>query len=158
MVVAGVLVGVKPHIIEDEELRFCTEIGSVGNAGGFEIRLGLLGNIAWAPFVFLLGDRIEHVTDQTDGLLFNEPVNEGRPRIGDDQHIALIDRFPPADTGTVKPEAFFKRGFFQLSHRDGKVLPLSWKVHEFEIDHCHAFILDKFEDTCNSSRCCGFGH
>ena len=54
------------HLVEDEELRLRTEIGGLANAGGLQVGLGLLGDVAGVAAIGLAGDRVPDVTDQDE--------------------------------------------------------------------------------------------
>src|SRR5215831_17863728 len=50
---------IEANVVEDEKLSFSAEIGGVGNAGGTEVELSLLGDVARITVIALLGDRID---------------------------------------------------------------------------------------------------
>ena len=73
-VVALVLVLVEAHVVEDEELGLGAEVGGVGQAGGSEIHLGLLGDVARIAIVTLLGDGIDYVAHHHQRRNFGEGI------------------------------------------------------------------------------------
>ena len=108
VVVALVLVLVVADVVEDEELALRPEIGDLGEARLLQIGLGLAGDIARVARVVLAREGIADVADHHEGLGLEEGVHEGRVRHGLDQHVALVDRLPAADTDPSKPSPFSK--------------------------------------------------
>ena len=77
--------------------------------------------------------RIDDVAGHHQRARFAERIDEGRGRVGDQQHVAFIDRGPAADAGSVDAEAFFKRVFVQLADRIGNVLLQTGQIGEAQI-------------------------
>ena len=88
---------VETNVIEDKELGFGTEKSGIGNAGRSEIQLGLLGDVARIAVVTLLGDWIDDVADHHQSGNFGERIQHVSVGIGNQQHVAFIDRRPAAN-------------------------------------------------------------
>ena len=74
MVEAMLFAGVKADIIEDKEFCLRAKIGRIGNTGRFHIGLGLLGNIAGVPAILFFGNRVQDITDHSQGRYGGERV------------------------------------------------------------------------------------
>ncbi len=110
-VVAGVRVLVEADVVEDEELGFCSEISRVGQAGILQIKLGFLRDPARIAIVVLACDGVDDVADHHQRLGFVERIDHRRRRVGDQQHVALVDGGPAADAGAVDAETLLERIF-----------------------------------------------
>ena len=102
---------VEADVVEDEEFGFGTEIGDVGQSGGFEVGFGFLGDVARVPAVFLFGHGVDDVADHAEGGNFSEGVEHGGVGVGDDEHVAGVDGLPAPDAGSVESVAVFKGVF-----------------------------------------------
>ena len=114
---------IETNVVEDEELGFGTEVGSIGNACRPEVELGLFRNIARIAVVALLRNRVNHIADHHQGWDFGEGVHHVCRGIGNEEHVAFIDRRPTANGRTIHAESFFERIFGQLANRVRNVLP-----------------------------------
>ena len=70
-----------------------------------EVVLGLLGDVARVAAVGLPGDGIADLADQRQRRRRVEGVDPRRRRVGDHQHVACVDRLPPADRRAVEADA-----------------------------------------------------
>ncbi len=72
---------------------------------------------------------------------------EGRGfRIGQQQHVGLVDRLEPANRGTVEGQTFFKDLLVEDVNRNCEVLHGAWQVTETDVDVLNVRVLDEFED------------
>ena len=74
-VVAFVLILVEADIVEDKKLRFRAEMSRVGNPGGGQIDLRLLGDITRVAIITLLGHGIDHIADHHQRRHFGEWIH-----------------------------------------------------------------------------------
>jgi hypothetical protein len=144
-IVALVLILIEADVIENEELGFGAEVGGVGEAAVLEKHLGLLGDPAGVALVALLGDRIFHVADHHQGGGLGERIHDGRVRIGDQEHIALVDRRPTADARSIHAEAFFEALQSQFADRVGDVMLQARDVGESQVDLLDIVFLGKIQ-------------
>ena len=142
---AGVLVLVEADVIENEELRFRAEIGGVADAAVLQVQFGLLGDPARIALVVLLGDGIVHVAEHHQSGSLGERIHERGVRIGDQQHVALVDRRPAADARSIHAEAFFKELSFQFADRVGNVMLQARDIGEPQIQLLGIVLLCKFQ-------------
>ncbi len=130
----AVLVLIEANIVEDEELGLGSKVGGIGNTAVFELQFRLLGDPARIAVVVLARNGVDDVAehDQCPGL--RERIHEGSGGIGNDEHVALVNRRPAADAGAVDSEAIFKRAL--IEHADGirDVLVQSGQVGKAQID------------------------
>ena len=71
--------------------------------------------------------------------------------IGNQQHVALVDRRPAADAGAVHAEAFFERRLAQLVDGIGNVVLQSRQVGEAEIEQLGFVLLRELQDGFGSA-------
>ncbi len=107
---------IETDVIEDKELGFGAKVSGVGDARILQIHLGFLRDPSRIAVVVLPRDGIDDVGRHHDGFRFVERIEENSIGVRNQEHIALVDRRPPADTGAVDAEALFERGFLQLAH------------------------------------------
>jgi hypothetical protein len=151
VVVAGVLVGLEADVVEDEELRLRTEVGRVGDSRELEVVDRLLRDEAGIARVRLPGDRIDDVADQRQGRVVTERVDDRRLRVGNDQHVACVNRLPAPDTRAVEPEPLLEGFLGELVHRERDMLPLARPVDELAVDQLDALAGRKLQDLfCRS--------
>ena len=143
---AGVLVLIEADVVEDEELGFGAEVGGVGEAAVLQVHLGFLGDPARVALVVLARDGIDHVAGHHQRRDFGERIHERGGRIGNQQHVALIDRRPAADA-TVQAEAFFEGLFVQLADGIGDVLLQAGQIGEAQIELLDVVLLREFETS-----------
>ncbi len=144
-VVARVVVLVEADRVEEEELELGTDVDRVREAGLLQIRLGLLRDVAGVARVPLAGDRVLDVADQHERRHGGERVHLRRRRIGDQEHVRLVDRLEAPDRGAVEAEPLLEDVLVQLGHRDREVLPEARQVDEAEIDDLGALLLGQLE-------------
>src|SRR5581483_10030846 len=94
---AMLLTLVKANVVEDEELGFGSEVGSIGKSGGCQVHFGLASDVARIAIVALFGDRIHHIRNHHESGDFGEGIEQVSVRVGNEQHVALMDRGPPAN-------------------------------------------------------------
>src|ERR1035438_5096886 len=107
-----------PHLAE----RTVTEMSS-GEARRVLLARALVHDPrALAPgvaLVSLFGDRVFDVAVHHQRGRFGERIHKGGVGIGDQQHVAFVDRRPSADTRSIHTEALFEAAHFQLADRAG---------------------------------------
>src|SRR5262249_18777057 len=79
------------HVIEYEELRLRTEIGSIGTATPLQMGLGLPGDVTGVSTIGFAGDRVSDVANQDQRRRQRERVEKSRGWVRHDQHIAFLD-------------------------------------------------------------------
>ena len=112
---AAVRRGLEAHVVEDEELRLGAEVGGVGDAGGEEVLLRLLGDVARVAAVALAGDGVGHVAVHHQRLPAPERVEVGGVGIGDQHHVATL-----GSAGTRAPTSRRRRGRPRTGPRRGR--------------------------------------
>ena len=143
---------IEADVVKNEELGFRAEVRGVGDAGRAQVHLGLARDIARITVIALLGHRINHVGHHHQGRHLGERVEHVRVRIGDEQHVALVDGRPAANGRTVHAEALFKRGLAELVDGVGNVVPKSGKIREAQIQQLDVVLLHEFQDTLRVSH------
>jgi hypothetical protein len=96
------------HIVEDEELGLGAEVGNVGDAREAKVALGTTRHAARVEPVALLRDGVNHVGDETQGLVRHERVYPVAVRVGHEEHVGLVNRGPAAQGRTVEAEPLFE--------------------------------------------------
>ena len=153
VVVARVLLGVVADVVEDEELGLGAEVGGVGDAGRLEIGLGLARDVARVARIVGAGDRIGDVADHGERGLLGEGIHHRGVGVGDDQHVAVVDRLPAANRRPVESQSLIERRFvLEFADRRGEMLPLPQQVHELQIHERGALVLDHLENLFGSHR------
>ena len=150
---AGSIGALVAHVIEDEELRFWSEVGRVGQACGGEVIKGLLGQGPGAAGIGLAAAGFLNRADQAEGFVAVEGVNPGGVGIGHHRHVRFVDGFPAANRRTVEGHAFREGGLIEQVVADREVLPLAVKVNELQVDEFDALVLDLTQDVLG-----GFSH
>ncbi len=89
--------------------------------------------------------RIAYVARETESRHFEHRIDEGRVRIGENEHVALLDLGKPPDTGPVKPYSVLEKRFVQPVCRYRVVLPDSGQIHELEVDHLDVPVLHQLD-------------
>ena len=139
------LVLVEADVVENEELGFRAEVRRVGHAAVLQIQLGLLRDPARVALVALLGDRVLDVAVHHQRGRLGERIHERGVRIGDQQHVAFVDRRPAADARSVHAEAFFEAALVQLADRVGNVMLQARNIGEPQIELLGIVLLGKFQ-------------
>jgi hypothetical protein len=151
VVIRFVLVLVEADVIENEELRLRPDVRLVGHAGGTHVGFGLARHVARVLGIILPRDRVLNVARHRQGLA-HERIDHGRVRLGDDEHVALVDRLPAAHGGPVEAESVLERLDREGLHGDGEMLLRAGKIHEPQI-HGQDFLLAA--QGQNFTRCHG---
>ncbi len=134
-VVSAVALGIKLHVVEDEELRFGPEHCRVSQTSAAQEFLGALRDPARVPSVGFLGARLRDGACQRQGWLDAEGINKGRGRIRHRQHVGSFNALPTADARTVEAQSFAEDLFGQFADGTAEVLPGAKRVDEFNVDH-----------------------
>ena len=141
-VVAGVLLGLEAHVVEDVELGLGREERGVADAGGGQEVLRLAGDVARVAAVGLLGQRVVHEEVQAEGLGDPEGVQVGRRRVGQQGHVRLVDLLEAADRRAVEGQAVLEHLGPERAGRNGEVLHGAGQVAEPDVDDLDALVLD----------------
>ena len=153
VVVARILRGVVAQRVEDEKLRLGSEVRRVADAGGLQIRLGLARDVARVARVVGAGDRIGDVGDDAQRRILGERIHHRSIRVGNHQHVAVVDRLPSANRRAVEAQPFVEGRFIlELGNRGSEMLPRAEQVDEFHIDHHHALFLDHCQNLFRRHR------
>ena len=96
---------VEAHIVKNVELGLRAEKRLVANAGCAEISFRPLRDSARIARIGLARGRIDRVADHHQRRRVAERVHERRVRIGDQQHVRLVNRGPAADRAGVESKA-----------------------------------------------------
>ena len=84
---------------------------------------------------------------KTERRLGVKNIDPGRGRIGNDEHVGGVDRFPTANAGAIKAEAFGKNVFVIFGEGGGEMLPGAGQIGELEIHEFDLAVLDHFADV-----------
>ncbi len=148
------LVGVRvADIVEHEELGLGSEIRGVGDAGGFQIRLGAMGDAARIAAIALIGDRVVDIADDVQRLDGKKGIDLGGRGIGHHEHIALVDRLEPRMLEPSKPTPSVEGILIDVINALRSMLPGAQHIDEPEVDEIDSLFLGEFQDV---SR--GLGH
>ena len=126
--------GRKLHVVEQEEFRFGTPIGHVTDTGGLQISFRLFGRATRVAVISFAGVRFDNRTVNRHGLFGKERVHVGRPGVGHQFHVRLVDRLPAGDRRAVEHEAFVEEILVDLVRHDRHVLQLAARVGETDVD------------------------
>ena len=145
-------------VVEDEELRLGSPIGDVGDAGLAQVAFGLEGDVARVAAVGLVGQRIKHIAGQAQGRHDAHRVDNGRPRIGEEQHIALVDGLEAADARAIEADALGENVGGQLADGGAEVLPGAGQIDELEIDDLQPLLGGEIDNFLRGREtlCCLF--
>ena len=146
LVEAEVRTAVETHVVEDEELGLRAEEGGVRQTRRLHVGLGRPGDAARVAAVALPRDRIDDVAGHDERLVLEVRVDERRVRVGDHQHVRLVDHLPAADARAVEAEPVLEGALVDLAGRHREVLPQAGKVGEPEIDDLDPLIADPIEN------------
>ena len=139
------LVLIEADVVEDEEFGFRAKVGGVAHAAVLQIQLGFFGDPARVALVVLLGDGVDDVAVHHDGGNFRERIHERRGGIGNQQHVAFVDRRPAANARAVHAETLFERADVQLAHRIGNMVLQAGDIGKPEIELLGVVLLGKFQ-------------
>ena len=110
----------------------------------------LLRHKARIARVRLARHRIAHVTGETDGGYVGKRVKECRFRIGNRQHVRLVDGLETTDARSVEADTVLKNLFAELVRRNREMLPQSGHIAELEIDDLDLVVLCEFHNIAGS--------
>lgn len=131
--------GREAHAVEHVELGLGAEERGVGDAGGGEVRLGLLRDVARVAAVGLTRDRVVDEEVDVQRLVTAERVQAGRGDVGTQSHVGLVDGLEAADRGAVEGELLRR---VERPRRDGEVLHHTRQVAEADVDELDVVLLD----------------
>ena len=143
---------IETNIVKDEELGFRAEVRGIGDACRTQVQLRLARDVARIAVVALLGDGIDHVGHHHQGRHLGERIQHVCARIGNEQHVALVNGRPAANGRAVHAEALFERGLAELVDGIGNVMPKSGKVREAQVQQLDVVLLHEFQDTLRVSH------
>jgi hypothetical protein len=143
--------------VENKELGLRSEEGGVSDSGALEIRFRFFGDAARVAIVGLARDRIHDGADQAEGRFGVKDIDPRRARIGDDEHVAGVDRAPAADARSVEAEALGENLLAVLSKGGGEMLPGAWQIGELKVHEFDLVVFDHFADV-RSGFVFFFGH
>ena len=141
-VVAGLLLGFEPYVVEHVELGLGGEVRGIADPGRGEIALRLAGDVARIAAVGLLGQRVVDEEVDAKGLRNAERVQVGRRGVWKQGHVRLVDLLEAADRRTVEVDSILEVLGAERAHRDGEVLHDAGQVAEANVDELDALILD----------------
>src|SRR5207253_5123266 len=95
---------VEAHRIEDEELGFWATVRRRRDAAHLQILFRLEGNEARIARIRLTRDGIVDVADHRKRGHLEHWVDENSRRIGDEEHVALVDCLKSPDRGAIEAE------------------------------------------------------
>jgi hypothetical protein len=121
-------------VVEDVELALWAPVAGVGQAGGLEVGFRLASDVARIARVGLPGQRIDDVADQGQRRYLADGVDDGRRRIGNDEHVALVDLLPAPDGRAVEAESVLEDPLLELADGHREVLPLPRQVGKLQVD------------------------
>jgi len=134
------------HVVENEKLRFRPEESGVGYASALQISLLFFCDATRVPVVRLARNRFDDRADEAQGRLGVENIDPCRCRIGNDEHVGSIDRFPATDARTVEAEAFREDLLVIFRERRGEMLPGTGQIGKFEIHEFDLVVFDHLAD------------
>ena len=106
--------GLKTYVVEYKELRLRSDVASIGHSGVSQIGFRLTRDVTRIPVIPLLRNRILNRAQHDQRRHFEKRIQNGRRRIGDNQHVALVDSRPAADRRSINPKSLFERILRQL--------------------------------------------
>ena len=122
-------------LVEDEELALGADEAGVRDPRRAQVLLRALRHLARVARVALARDRVGDLADQRQRRRLGARVENGRARIGHQQHVRLGDPLPAADRGAVEAEPVLERVRAERAQRQRHVLPRPEQVAELEVDH-----------------------
>ena len=125
-------------LVENEELALGAEVGRVCDAALDQVLLGPPRHAARVAGVRQPRHGIGDLAEQRERRRLGEGVEDGRGRIGHEQHVRLRDLLPAPDRGAVEAETLVERRLGERRHRQGHVLPRPEQVAELQVDHLRA--------------------
>ena len=145
VVVAGVLLRLETHVVEDVELGLGAEERRVGDPRRLQVRLGLRRDVARVARVLLARERIHDREVDDERLFLAVRVDERRLEVRHELHVRLVDRLETADGRAVEHLALFDRVGVEALGRDVEVLHDPGEVAESDVDELDILVLDEFQ-------------
>ncbi len=99
-----------------------------------QIRFGLLRHVARIAAVGLAGDGIEDIADDVQRGNRENRIHHRRIRIGNQEHVALVNLLEPADARAIEADAFAEQVVLEVFYWDGKMLPHARQVDKSQVD------------------------
>jgi len=140
-VVAVVVALVEADRIEKEKLELGADVDGIAGPRLLHVRFRLLGDVARVAGVGLARDRILDVADEHEGGHGGIGIHLGRRRVGNEQHVRLVDGLEAADRRAVEAQPIRENALAQLGDGNGEVLPEAGEIDEAKIDDPGALLL-----------------
>src|SRR5882757_9943325 len=86
-------------------------------------------------------DRVDDVADQEQRLVRKARIDGCGVRVGDEQHVALVDCLEAANARAVESKSLRKAVDAQLAQRQAEVLPRAGEIDEADVNHFDALSL-----------------
>ena len=134
VVEGGVLVLAEAGRIEDVELGLRAPVRRVGDAGGTEKALRLLGDVPRIPVVGPHRQRVPDEAVQQQRLVLTERVLHRGGGIRHQDHVGFLDLLEPADRRAVEPEPLLEHVGRELGGRYREVLHQAGQIAEPDVD------------------------
>ncbi len=130
------------HIVEDVELRLRGEERRVGDAGGCQVLLGLLGDLTRVLGVDLAGAGVVDVEQHHQRLGFTELVEIRGGHIRDQLHVGFVDAGEAPDRRAVEELAVGEERLIDGRRRDVEVLLHAGQIGEPDVKELDVVLLD----------------
>jgi hypothetical protein len=108
--------------------------------------------VARVAGVGLAGDRVADETAQDQRGVLRERVEHGGGRVGEQEHVRLLDLLETPDRRAVEPEPLLERLLGQLRGRHREVLHQPRQVREAQIDDLDPAVPDQAENVADRIR------
>ena len=145
--------GAPAHAVEDEEFWLGTEVGGVAQAGGLQVGFSALGDGAWVTVIGLAVGWLDHVAGQDQRRFFEERIDVGRARVGDQLHVGGFDALPTGNRRAVKGVARSELVFVEVRDGHRGVLLFATGIGKTEVNELDFVLLHHLHHVCN-----GLGH
>src|SRR5690606_15175242 len=122
------------------------------DAAGPEVGLGALGDAARVARVRLHRRRLEDVAGQVEGGVGIERVQVCGGRIGQQDHVRLVDALPAGDRGAVEHLSVLEEPRFNAAGGKVVVLLHAANGHETQVDKLDLVVLDQFLNVLKRHR------
>jgi hypothetical protein len=130
------------HAVKDEKFVLRPEQRRIGNASGLQIRLRTLAQRARIALITLHRGRLDHIAAQVHRGVFKKRIDHRGGRIGQQNHVRLVDPLPPRNRGAVEHLALDKELLRHVARRNAHVLLLAPGVGEPQISPLDLFFFD----------------
>ena len=137
---------IEPHRVEDEKLGFGPPVRGGGDAGGLEILLGLERDEARVPGIGLQGQRVVDVAGERERRHREHRIDERGRDIGQQEHVALVDRLETADGRPIEAEPLADHGLIEGGRGNREVLPGARQVAELHVHDLDVLLLDQVQE------------